>query len=46
MPFSLTSAENMLSLPFIHICIYAKNQRNVVQPLLEAIIEKELVINL
>lgn len=45
MLFSLTSAVNMLSLPFI-ICIYANNQISVVQPLLEAVIEKEPVINL
>lgn len=44
MLFSLTSAEIVLLLPFIHICIYANNQRSVVQPLLEAVIEKEHVI--
>lgn len=46
MLFSLTNAESVLSLPFLHIYIHANNQRSVVQPLPEAVIEKEPVINL
>lgn len=45
MVLSLINAMNMLSLAFICICIYANSHRNVVQPLLEAVIEKDPVIN-